>query len=110
MKFSTLILAGAVALGGTAAFAQSDSSGSGSTAGSQSGGGTSIVEKAKSGMHKLGTATKHALSKVTGKGKQDTQASGSGASNTSTMGASGSSSGAGDSSSGSGKSSKHQQR
>jgi hypothetical protein len=81
MKFSTLVIASALAVGGTAALAQTDNSSSSS--GTHN--GPSLVDKAKSGIHRLGNATRNALHKVGGKNRHDTQAS---SNDTSAMGAS----------------------
>jgi hypothetical protein len=87
MKLSTLVISCALAVGGSAAFAQTDNSGSGSGAQSH---GPSLVDKAKSGIHKLGDVTRKVAHKVTGKDSKSGDPT-----DTSTMGASGSSSGSG---------------
>lgn len=64
MKVTHLALACALAVGGSAAFAQGDSGGRdvGSSQSSSHAG-----EKLKSGMHNLGEKTRHAWDKLTGK-------------------------------------------
>jgi hypothetical protein len=101
MKLSTLVIAGTLAVGGSAAFAQTDNSGSGSGTGSQ---GPSLVDKAKSGIHKLGDATRKVAHKVTGKDKKSGDPT-----DTNSMGASGSSSGSDSSSASSAHGKKQQQ-
>jgi hypothetical protein len=68
MKLSTLVISCALALGGTA-FAQSDKSAGSSASGSEAK-GPSLVDKAKTGVHKLGDATRKVANKVTGKDKK----------------------------------------
>jgi hypothetical protein len=97
MKLPSLVIACAVAVGGSAAVAQTDHSSGSSASGSQ---GPSLVDKAKAEMHKLGDATRKIAHKVAGKDKKSGDPT-----DTSTMGGSGSSIGPGSGSgSGSGSS------